>query len=207
MSIRETLFGDMPLEEWGEPQGAYPWGTFAEARTALAAGDTAGAVAHWKRLAADVNLEPRHNLQAWHFLRQHGEQPGEEDGKKLLGVVIEVAMPEGLDLLAAYADHSARYYNFSGAGIVWERPDDSLDAAIDALLAASAEIVARIGPWERGRPGVPPEGHARLNFLTPSGLHFGQAPMQALAADPMGAPVLQLGAELMQALIGKSGRA
>ncbi len=163
-------------------------------------------MATWKSIAADASLEPRHALQAWHFLRQHGQQPDETEAKLILGVVLEVALHEGLDLLAAYPDHSARYYNFSGKGVVWEHPDDSLDERIDDLLLASADIVQRIGPHDGGRPGVPPEGHVRLNFLTPSGLHFGQAPMSTLAADPMGGPILQRGAELMQAMIEKTER-
>lgn len=204
--IRDTLFGDMPLNEWGAAGDPYPWSEFVAARQALESGETAAAIVHWKKVAADAALEPRHHLQAWHFLRQHGETPGEADATKLLGVVFEVALPEGLDLLAAYADYSARYFNFSGAGVVWDRPDDSINVAIDDLLAASAEVVARIGPWERDRPGVPPQGHVRVNFLTPSGLHFGQAPIEGLAADPMGGPVLQLGITLMNALMEKSSR-
>jgi hypothetical protein len=46
----------------------------------------------------------------------------------------------------------------------------------------------------------------RINFLTPSGLHFGQAPYQQLASDGLGGPVLAAAVRLMQALIGKSPR-
>ena len=80
-----------------------------------------------------------------------------------------------------------------------------LDSAIDALLDASAEVVARIGPWEDVRPGAPIEGYARLSFLTPSGLHFGEGPMDVLANDPLGMKVFGLAANLMEALIGKTG--
>jgi hypothetical protein len=33
-------------------------------------------------------------------------------------------MPSEVDLLAAYADRTARYYNFSGASVVWDHPTD-----------------------------------------------------------------------------------
>jgi hypothetical protein len=145
-------------------------------------------------------------LQAWHFLRHNGQQPPPEVAKQVLGVVIEVGMPNGLDLLAAYPDHFARYYNFSGAGVIWEHPDGSLDSAIDQLLAASKVIVDKIGPWDQPRPIPPPRDQARLNFLTPSGLHFGQAPMAVLARDPMAGRVLQLATVLMQALIAKTDK-
>jgi hypothetical protein len=206
-SIRDTLFGDLPLEQWpsasSEADG-FPWSAFVAARRALERGDTAAAVSEWRAIAADATLEPRHTLQAWHFLRQHGQQPEEAEAKLILGVVLEVALPDGLDLLAAYLDHSARYYNFSGRGVIWEHPDDSLNDLIDDLLLASAHVVERIGPHDGGRPGIPPEGHVRLNFLTVSGLHFGQAPMNTLSSDPMGGPVLARGAALMQAMIEKS---
>ena len=45
-----------------------------------------------------------------------------EKAQDVLGVVVEVAMEKGLDLVAGYADHHARY-NYSGAAIVWERTE------------------------------------------------------------------------------------
>jgi hypothetical protein len=113
-------------------------------------------------------------------------------------------MPEGLDLLAAYPDHSARYYNYSGAGVVWEHPNTSLDAQIDQLLSAARQVVAKIGPWEQSRPAPPPRGQVRMSFLTPSGLHFGQGLMDALSRDPLGGRVIQLATVLMKALVAKT---
>jgi hypothetical protein len=205
--IRETLFGDMPLDQWpreGSSSEAFPWSTFALARSHLASGSPSTAVACWRQILEQPDLEPRQSLQAWHFLRQYGHQPPPDTAKQILGVVVEVAMPEGLDLLAAYPDHSARYYNYSGAGVVWERPDTSLDSTIDPLLEASRQVVVQIGPWEEARPAPPPSDQARLSFLTPSGLHFGQGPMAALLRDPLSGRVLQLATVLMRALIAKT---
>ncbi len=204
--IRETLFGDMPLDRWpltDDTSDEFPWDKFVSARTHLAAGRKSEAIADWQNIVAQPDLEPRHYLQAWHFLRQQGQQPPPEIAQQVLGVVVEVGMPEGLDLLAAYPDYSARYYNYSGAGVVWEYPDTSLNFAIDQLLEAAAQVVAQIGPWEEERPGPPPRDSARLSFLTPSGLHFGQGEMDALSTDPLGGRVLQLASNLMVALIEK----
>jgi hypothetical protein len=123
------------------------------------------------------------------------------------GVVVEVSMKQGLDIVAAYADHSARYFNYSGAAVIWENPDDSLGEEIENLLNAGKNIIHNIGPWEGERPGVPPKGQARVSMLTPSGLHFGQAPIDALANDEMGGPIIMAATNLMQALIQKSEKA
>jgi hypothetical protein len=72
-----------------------------------------------------------------------------------MGVVVEVSMSEGLDILAAYADHSARYFNYSSAAIIWEHPDTSLDGPIDQLFEAANRILAQVGVWERPRPPAP----------------------------------------------------
>jgi hypothetical protein len=97
----------------------------------------------------------------------------------------------------------ARYYNYSGAGVVWEHPDASLDPLIDELLAASSAVVNQIGPPHE-RPPPPPADQMRIAFLTPSGLHFGQGPTPALSRDPSAGRVVQLATGLMTALIGKS---
>lgn len=205
--IRETLFGDMPLDQWprdGVSSKSFPWSAFASARSHLAAGRQSDAVAGLRQILQHPGLEPRQYLQAWYFLRQCGEQPSPDVAKQVLGVVVEVAMPQGLDLLAAYPDHSARYYNYSGAGVVLEHPDASLDAQIDQLLAAAKLVVAKIGPWEQARPAPPPRGHVRMSFLTPSGLHFGQGPMDALSSDPLGGRVIQSATVLMKSLIART---
>ena len=210
VSIRETLFGDMPLDQWpagGEASDVFPWGVFIAARQFLAAGRKAEAIACWRDILRQPGLEPRCAAQAWHFLRQQGQQPPPDAAKQLLGVVVEVALPQGLDLLAAYPDHSARYFNYSGAGVVWEHPATTLDADIDQLLEASRRVVAQIGLWEEARPGPPPRDSARMSFLTPSGLHFGQGPMAALSRDPLGGRVLHWASGLMSALISKTNAA
>lgn len=199
--VRETLFGDLPMDRWPDgPADAFPWSAFAAARADAAEGRTAAAVGHWREILDRPGLESRHYLQAWHYLHRHGQHPPPESAKQMLGVVVEVGLPQGLDVLAAYADRSARYYNFSGSGVVWERPNGSLDAAVEQLLAAGAGLAAQIGPWEEARPPAPGAGQVRLTVLTPSGPHFGQGPMDAFQKHPLAAPVLQASTALLRAL-------
>jgi len=205
--IRETLFGDMPLSRWpidtsGELEE--PWNFFMEARILLQNNRESEAVDRLRGILEIEDLESRHYLQAWHFLRQHGVQPQPDVAKDLLGVVVEVGLPEGLDLLAAYAYGTARYYNFSGAGVVWDRPDGSLESEIERLLASLRAIVREIGPWEGRRPEAPTVDQVRISMLTPSGLHLVQAPFEVLAGDPVAGPALTAATALMERLIEKS---
>jgi hypothetical protein len=203
--VRTTLFGDMPLRAWcGGGEEAEPWLSFVRARALFERDDTQGAAGALREIIAMPGLESRHYLQAWHVLRTMGMPSEGEGSREVLGVVVEVALPRGLDLLAAYADLSARYYNFSGAGIVWEHPDDSLDPQIHAVLDAGASIAAAIGPWEGERPEPPPAGQMRINILTPAGLMFGQAPMNALAADRVAGTMVNAATTLMKDLVDRA---
>jgi hypothetical protein len=207
LPIRDTLFGDLPVDLWlgnGTSSQPFPWNAFIEARAHLAAGSRNAAIRKWRDILAHPGLEPRHYLQAWQFLRQNGQQPAPEIAKQLLGVVVEVGMAGGLDIVAAYPDHSARYYNYSGSAVIWEHPDTSIDVEIDALLAASTGVVQQTGPWDKPRPAAPATDVVRLSFLTPSGLHFGQAGMEVMSKDPIGSQVLNLAAGLMNALIERT---
>jgi hypothetical protein len=203
-SIRDTLFADGPLESWpvGDNADREPWVTFVTARRYAATGDIGTAVVGWERVVAMPGLEARHYAQAWTFLRHYGVQPPAAEAKRLLGVVIEVDRGTGgLDLLAAYPERTARFYAGTGGGIVWERPDGSLDAHIGALFDASKAVLDRIGPWTQPRLPPPPAEHIRLNFLAPSGLHFGQAPFAMFEQDALAGPVVRAGTALLQALI------
>jgi hypothetical protein len=209
---RDALFGDIPLSRLlgmfrPEALSVEPWKTFQRANAAMNSGDAKAAIQALKSILETPQLESRVILQTWHALRSLGEKPPEPIEKQLLGVVVEVGMPKGLDLLATYADHRARYFNFSGAGIVWERLDDSLDDSIDDVLKKGSEVVSKIGPWKGVRPPAPTDGQARINLLTPSGLHFGEGTLDQLSKDPMGGAVLASAISLMQRLIEISGKA
>jgi hypothetical protein len=207
-TIRDTLFGDAPLEAWtgsNVPPGE-PWSSFVQARQALATNRVADAVNLWQRIAAMPDLESRHYLQAWHFLRAHGVNPPPEVAKQLLGVVIEVPMNGGLDLLAAYPDRHARYYNYSGRGVIWEHSNASLDPWIDALLAAGSHVVRQLKPISTPRPPAPSQGNIRINLLSPEGLHLGEGPFKVIASDPGAKPTFDAATALMTKLVALDKR-
>jgi hypothetical protein len=201
------LFGDLPLDAWPEASFAHsleePWITFAAARELQAAGRRGEAIDLWRAITEMPNLESRQYAQAWHFLRGHGVQPPPEIAKRMLGIVVEVGLKDGLDLLAAYPDHTARYVNFLGQSVVWEHPDPSLDPFIDALLNAARPVLQAIAPWPNARPAAPPAGHIRINLLSPAGLHFGQGPIDVIGSDPFAKPTFDAAKALLQQLVAR----
>jgi len=205
IEIRDMLFGDLPVSEWPKDpdQEAEPWASFVQARKHLDKRDKASAITIWQKITDMPGLESRHCLQAWHFLRQHGVNPPADKGKIVYGMVVEVGMQNAADIVAAYTDYTARYLHHMGAGVIWERPDSSLDAEIEALLKAGQAVANVIGPWEQARPPAPRGDDVRLNMLTPSGLHFGYGSFKNLYNDPMGKAIIDPATRLMQGLTAK----
>jgi hypothetical protein len=200
-SLRDSLFGDLPLSAWPLERApailtAEPWASFSRVEAELKGGNEEHARDTLKAIVAMPGLQSRHYLEAWHHLRRLGILPEDGLSKRVLGVVLDVPVGDGWDVLAAYADHSARYMNHSGAAVIWDHPDERFDADINEVFRAAQALAWRIGPWERQRPALSPE-QARLSLLTPSGLHFGQAPFDALAKDPISAPVVAAATKLL----------
>ena len=205
ITIRDTLFGDLPISEWPSDTNTTgePWASFVQARQYLEAKNKTSAITVLKKITDLPNLESRHYLQAWHFLRQLGVNPPDDKAKTVYGVVVEVGMQNGADIVAAYTDGTARYLHHLGRGEIWERPDSPLDTQIQALLVAGQKVAEHIGPWDKERPGPPEPDNVRLNMLTPSGLHFGYGGFKTLSEDPMGNAIISPATQLLQALTSK----
>jgi hypothetical protein len=145
-SIRDTLFGDMPLDAWGPPDATEPpWALFSGARLRLEAGDSAGAAQTLGMVLTMPGLESRHYLQAYHHLRALSESLPEQTNAK--------------ELLARR--HRSRDGQWPGPpGRVCRRfepvlqlqrrrrrdgcPDADIKGAIDALFGASRIVVEQI---------------------------------------------------------------
>jgi hypothetical protein len=197
----DLYFGDMSLDTFARlGTGAEPWPSFEKARAFLADGNLPEARATLESIALMPGIESRFRVQAWHSLREAGGHPPNNVVNEVLGVVVEVAMADSQDFLAAYADQTAYYYNYSGASVVWTRPDASLDKPINSVLAAARAILPIIGPWNHARRPPPSAGLARLNILSPIGLHFGEAPLEVLDRDRNSRPLLRAATALMAKL-------
>jgi hypothetical protein len=207
ISIRDLLFGDMPLDTIASFAAGTdtdsPWSHFAIAHHRQQQGDTFGAIVELEKVLDMERLESRITLQAWYCLRQLGSFPPADVASEIKGVVVEAALVEGLDLVAAYADHSARYFNYSGAAVIWDIPDPEMDKLIDRLLSLGQEIISHVDLWEESRPPAPPAGSVRINLLTYGGLYFGEAAFETMGQDPLGGQALKVAIALMKALIAR----
>ena len=201
--LRQFIFGDCDIDDWppGDvDHGGEPWRTFVQAREAVGRGDRSRAEELWRAITAMADIESRNVLQAWHFLRSLGVAPGDDVAKLALGVVAEVAVTQGHDLLAAYRDGSVRYLNYSGAATVIDAPIPTVQAPASDMLRVGEAIAQTIGPWEDPLPPLPP-GHSRVTVLTPSGPHFGQGPDEALRGEPAAAAFLDAATRTLVAVV------
>jgi hypothetical protein len=158
-------------------------------------------LADLQALANDELSESRVRILAYNALRARGEKI---PNKVLLGVILEVGMPEGLDTLAAFADGSARYINYTGKMAIVEGVPNPFQKEIKEVLDSSKPIISAIGPWDKDRLPPPSKGMIRITFLVSDGLYFGQGPMDQMQRERLANPVIISGAKLLKKLTEKS---
>jgi hypothetical protein len=151
-----------------------------------------------ERLAKDINAESRVRILSCNWLRQRSLAV---PPKVLLGVVVEVALDGGLDVLAAYSDGRIRYINRAGRMTIFEAAHVPVSENAKSLLTASKNVVARLGPW--GKPRLPPpgRGNARLTFLVSDGLYFGEGRFSDMQRDPIGGSIIQIATALLTTIV------
>jgi hypothetical protein len=157
-------------------------------------------IADYQKIIDDPNSDSRLKVLAYNRQRVNGHK---SEKKELLGVIIEVGLDDGLDVLASFSDGTARYINQTGKMIIWETSDETSDKLTHDLFTKSQEIIKQIGPWDKPRKTHPIKSTARISFLVSDGFYFGEGPMDILFSDPLASPALTSGTELMQYLMKK----
>jgi hypothetical protein len=150
-----------------------------------------------KAIADDASQESRARLLACRRLREQGQAVGPP---KLLGVVVEVALPDGLDVLAAYPDGSVHYIHHRGTHAVFAPAPGAWQPTVLQLLNAAQAAVDRIGPWEKPRVAPPTPGMIRMSFLVSDGLYFGQGLLDVMQKDELAGPIIAAGTELLKSV-------
>ncbi|RYU92150.1 hypothetical protein EWM62_01540 [Mucilaginibacter terrigena] len=192
--VYELLFGDNPDLYRNNNQQAdiYPW-DILYAETANKA--------DLEKIIADIITPSRVKILAYNKLTNNGQASNK---KELLGVILEIGLDGGLDVLASFRDGTARYINQTGKMIIWETSDTASNELTNRLFNDSLAIVNQIGPWDKPRLLPPKKNMVRITFLVSDGLYFGEGPIDVLFADPMAGPALSSAAELMKYLIEKA---
>jgi hypothetical protein len=171
------------------PSLAYPWNILFADKT----GTT-----DLEKIINDESVETRQKILAFHLLSANGIK---QSPKELLGVIVEVGLDDGLDVVAAYKDGTARYINHSGKMIIWETTTAKSNELVIQLFSAGENVINQIGPWDKERKTPPGKDMVRLSFLVSDGLYFGEGPFDALQKDHLGGPVIYYAGQLMSFLI------
>ena len=206
LQMRETLYSNASLRPMlsrikDDAKTIFPWTNFFEADQAMKVNDSARAVTLLKQITDAEGFNTRIYLQAWHTLMSLGEQPPESLRGVIQGIVTEYHMDNGLDIVAAYTDHTARYWNYSGAGIVWESRDPEIDKLIDDLLKVGQEIINKIGAEPRENLPIPTQGKIRIFLMAYNGSSFGEGLYDQLIKDQMGNYAINASYNLMMGLM------
>ena len=203
-SVRDTLFGNLSPDQWPmKNTGGHPWSMFVEARDQIiVTHNIEQAIKIYRQITETPGLESRHYLQAWHFLRKLKVQPPPEIAQKVYGVIVEVVVQAGAELVVGYADHTARNFHPSGSGTIWEAPNTSLNEKIDLLIQAGEEVAATVPTLkENFRPDAPTKlDVAQICVLTPSGIHHGIGNAELFYKDKMAGRILNATTNLLQSL-------
>lgn len=211
LELRESLYTRASLEPFlarvqGDVLSTFPWSNFVAANQALKDGDKAQAINCLKEIAgSQLGLETRIRLQAWHTLVSLGELPVPNLRGYTQGVLIENHTEKGLDITAGFVDNTARYWDHTGAGVVWQARDPQIDKLIFNLLSVGFEITKRIGVGLRDTPPVPEKGNIRIFVMAYDGSTVGEGRFDQLSKDPMGIAAIAAGNNLMKALMAKRG--
>jgi hypothetical protein len=152
-------------------------------------------------IASDGSQESRVRMLAFNLLRKAHRDVKE---KELLGTIVEVGLPEGIDTLAVFTDGGARYINHSGKMVIVEGTPNAFDSEIKRVITASQPIVAAIGPWNNDRLPPPPNGTVRMTFLVSDGLYFGQGPTDVMQKEQIAAPLINAATALLVKMVEKT---
>lgn len=202
MMSRHLLFADMPLNKCiATEENKAIQKLFASVKESIDNENVPRAIFILQNIVSLPNLASRQYLQAYYFINELQGYVAEDI--KILGIVLELSVPHGHDIIAVYADHSAGYFSHSGKKAIWQRHEDMLDKKIDDLIQYSAKIITQLKPYKGERPDLPGKQIARINFLTSYGLHFGDAPQQLLFHDPGAGKIMFAMLDIAKAIIQK----
>lgn len=153
-------------------------------------------------LARDPQTESRVRALAFNWLHAH-EKPVPHG--EVLGVIVEVPLKDGLDVLAAYADGSVSYINQSSKmSLVEPGAAPDVSRAAQRLVELATPVVAKISPMENGRQPPPKAPSVRITFVVSDGLYFAEGPFEAIQRHPATGPLMGQASNILSKLADMS---
>lgn len=145
--------------------------------------------------ANDDSIDGRMRAYAYNRLAALGARPS---ARSLLGVVVEVPLDGGLDVLSVFRHGGVRYLNPAGKLAIFDGDNTPVAPMARALLAVAEPVMDRIGPWNQQRLPPPMAGNVGITFLVSDGLYFGEGPFAVLRRDPMAGPILAHATQMLR---------
>ncbi|MFO0613579.1 MAG: hypothetical protein U0414_13365 [Polyangiaceae bacterium] len=189
----EGNYTDAALAAQGAPE---PWSCFVQSAARMRAG--LGAKHLLLPLAEDAFKESRARLWAWHALRKLGEKPSAVHTGEVLGFILEVPIDGSLDVLAAYADGSARFMGHADQLIVRE-PNDPEPPIAKVISEAFALLSVPPKPRDADADG-PPDDRVRMFALSALGTHMVEVPWSDVEAGGKYAALFGAATQLLKFL-------
>ena len=195
--IRQMLFACQPMKDLLKQVklegNRGPFQRIANASKMAEEGKKQEAVSELRGTLALPELETRVQLWVWSGLRELGEKPSTKEGGEVLGVILEVPMEGAFDTLAAYADGTARYLNYSGAAVFWDTQDSLIKQLCQQFITSVVPTSSKAEP--RSGVSLPKPPRMQVTMLTRSG-NF------VIVEPPVS--IVRSGAALMTELIKRS---
>lgn len=154
-----------------------------------------------RQITTQKDADSRVQLWAWLALRGLGEELDQNIIYRVLGVIIEVYIPEkqGVDTLGIYLDGRVRYVNASGNMLVWDRTDGQISDNARSVVY-TAQAIARDFPSEQQRVPLTQE-KIRITLLTCGGIRALEENETAVRQQTsMISPVFKVGTDLLETI-------
>lgn len=171
---------------------------FALALDNVHKGKTEEAKKNLKYTLTIPNVETRVQLWAWKALRQLGEKTTANEALEVRGVVIEVPMENGYDILAVYPDGQVRYINYTGKIAVWDAPDDRFKSSINNILESAKPFVNKTSASEKHK--AVKSGFVQISILTFGGIYQTEAKLEDINENSPLYPFLANGGQIIGGL-------
>ncbi len=121
-----------------------------------------------------------------------------------LGVVVEVALPQGLESLAAYADGAVRYIDATGDAAVFDSGPDEARKLAREMVAHGETFAQRREAWLQPRLPPPRGGELRVSVLVTDGPRFVDGSFASLQTDSDVAAIVGRATRLLRRLQQRS---